>query len=247
MSCRLFFVRDVFVLLLILLVSLLHLVLLLSRKTMGTQAPKKYKSGNLNPSATAAFRQSPNLELHVLSWQEPSPASWSTSTRITSHTFSHHNSQPAWRHICIPSLCIFFLCIQCFQCHWLPGGEQRKWWRWRWRYLSSNRQRWSGLWLDRQPRRIHHCCASISNYKDCWSVLYSMYTVCTASIVSELYVGPGKTWNYAKGFFETGATMHEQVSAHQPETGQLKGDMRFPFNLARSGEVVRILGYANIF
>ena len=103
MSCRLFFVCDVFVLLLILLVSLLHLVLLLSRKTMGTQAPKKYKSGNLNPSATAAFRQSPNLELHVLSWQEPSPASWSTSTRITSHTFSHHNSQPAWRHICIPS------------------------------------------------------------------------------------------------------------------------------------------------
>ena len=75
MSCRLFFVCDVFVLLLILLVSLLHLVLLLSRKTMGTQAPKKYKSGNLNPSATAAFRQSPNLELHVLSWQEPSPAS----------------------------------------------------------------------------------------------------------------------------------------------------------------------------
>ena len=71
--------------------------------------------------------------------------------------------------------------------------------------------------------------------------------VCTASIVSELYVGPGKTWNYAKGLFETGATMHEQVSAHQPETGQLKGDMRFPFNLARSGEVVLILGYANTF
>lgn len=41
--------------------------------------------------------------------------------------------------------------------------------------------------------------------------------------------------------------MHEQVSAHQPETGQLKGDMRFPFNLTRSGEVVRILGYANTF
>lgn len=146
MSYRLFFVRDVFVLLLILLVSLLHLVLLLSGKTMGTQAPKKYKSGKLNPSATVAFRQSPNLELQVLS-----SARAITSILIhlnkneKSHTFSHHNSQPGWRHICIPSLCIFFLCIlQCFQCHWLPGGEQRKWWRWRWRYLSSNRQRWSG-------------------------------------------------------------------------------------------------------
>ena len=137
MSCRLFFVRDVFVLLSILLVSLLHLVLLLSRKTMGTQAPKKYRSGNLNPSGTVAFRQSPNLELQVLS----------SARAITS--ISHHNSpQPGWRHICVPSLCIFFLCIlQCFQCHWLPRGEQRKWWRWR--YLSSHRQRWSGLWLDR--------------------------------------------------------------------------------------------------
>ena len=70
-----------------------------------------------------------------------------------------------------------------------------------------------------------------------------MYTVCTASIVSELYVGPGKTWNYAKGFFETGATMHEQVSAHQPETGQLKGDMRFSIQSCKkwwSGTYTRI-------